>query len=99
MRKVEAIIWSKKLDAIKRTLEKRGFTGMTVYKVGDEESAIELEYRGHVIRVDLLPRVKVEVFVEDDRVKEVIDAIMEAAWTGQPGDGRIFAIPVLTGGL
>ncbi len=97
MRKVEAIVRSEKFEAVKRALEERGFTGMTVYEVRGrgEESGIELEYRGHVIRVDLLPRMKIEVYVEDDRVGEVVEAIMEAAWTGQPGDGRIFVLPVL----
>ncbi len=96
MMKVEAIIRQERLEHVKRALEERGFTGMTVCQVRGrgEEAGIELEYRGQVVRVDLLPRVKVEVFVEDERVDEVVEAIMEAAWTGNPGDGRIFVLPV-----
>ena len=97
MRKVEAIIRQERLDQVKKALEERGFNAMTIYHVRGrgEEAGIELEYRGHTIRVDLLPRVKIEVFIDDDKVRDVVETIMKAAWTGEPGDGRIFILPVL----
>ncbi|MCE4611080.1 MAG: P-II family nitrogen regulator [Desulfurococcales archaeon] len=97
MKKVEAYIRAERLEAVKKALEKVGVTGMTVCEARGrgEESGIELEYRGKKVRVDLLPRIKVEIFVEDDIVERVVKAIIEAAYTGKPGDGRIFVLPVV----
>lgn len=96
MKKVEAIIRSERFEHVKKALEEKGYTAMTVYEVRGrgEEAGIELEYRGHVVKVDLLPRIKIEIVVEDSKVDEVVETIMEAANTGKPGDGRIFIIPV-----
>ena len=96
MKKVEAYIRAERLDAVKKALEAIGVTGMTVCEARGrgEERGIELEYRGKKILVDLLPRIKIEVFVDDGMVEKVVEAIMESARTGRPGDGRIFVLPV-----
>ena len=96
--KVEAVIRPERLDAVKKALEEAGFTGMTVYEVRGrgEQRGIELEYRGHRIHVDLLPKLKVEVVVRSmEEAERAAKAIMEAARTGRPGDGRVFLVPVL----
>jgi len=96
VKKIEAIIRSERLERVKKALEEKGFNALTVYEVRGrgEEGGIELEYRGHSIRVDLLPKVKLEIFARDEDVEEIVGTIMEAAWTGRTGDGRIFVLPV-----
>ncbi len=96
--KLEAIIRPERLDVVKEALEKAGFTAMTVYEVRGrgEQKGIELEYRGHKIRVDLLPKIKIEiVFPSIGEAEKAAKVIMEAARTGKPGDGRIFLTPVI----
>lgn len=96
MKKVEAIIRVERLESVKRALREKGYNALTVYEARGrgEKAGIELEYRGHKIRVDLLPRIKLEIFARDEDVEDIVETIMEAAWTGQPGDGRIFVLPV-----
>ena len=96
MMKVEAIIRPERLDQVKKALEEKGFVGMTVGEVTGrgEQKGIKLQYRGKTMDVDLLPKIRIELVVKDDRVDELIETIAESARTGRPGDGRIFAIPV-----
>ena len=94
---VIAIIRAEKLEEVKRALERVGAPGMTVMDVygRGEERGIELTYRGKRVRVDLIPRVQVEVIVDDDSmVERVVEAIASAAYTGRPGDGRIVVVPL-----
>ena len=92
MKKVEAIIKPFKLDDVKDALHDAGVSGITVSEVkgfGRQKGHTEL-YRGAEYVVDFLPKVKVEVVVEDDQVERVCDAIEAAARTGKIGDGKIF---------
>ncbi len=94
---VIAFIRSEKLEAVKKALEAVGVPGMTVLEVHGrgEERGIELTYRGKRVRVDLIPRIQVEVIVDDDSlVDRVVDAIAGAAYTGNPGDGRIIVLGI-----
>ena len=92
MKKVEAIIRHFKLDDVKRALDERGITGMTVSEVrgfGRQKGHIET-YRGTEYEVDFVPKIKVEVVVPDPKLQMVLDTIMSAAQTGQVGDGKMF---------
>lgn len=93
VKKIEAIIKPFKLDDVRDRLTDLGINGMTVLDVrgfGRGGSGKASIYPGAEYIVDFVPRVKVEVVVPDDVVHEALDAIIEAAHTGHPGDGKIF---------
>jgi len=95
---VIAFIRAEKLDDVKKALESIGVPGMTVMEVHGrgEERGIDLTYRGKRVHVDLVPRIQLEVIVdEDSAVDKVVDAIARAAYTGRPGDGRIIVLDLL----
>ena len=92
MKKIEAIVRHFKLEDVKNALVEKGITGMTISEVrgfGRQKGHTET-YRGTEYRVDFVPKVKVEVVVDDAKVKTAIDAIVNVARTGQVGDGKIF---------
>ena len=92
MKKIEAIIRPFKLEDVKIALVNSGIVGMTVSEVrgfGRQKGQVE-RYRGSEFTVEFLQKLKVEVIVEDEKVNSVIDAIAEAAKTGEIGDGKIF---------
>ena len=92
MKKIEAIIKPFKLEEVKEGLNNKEILGLTVSEVkgyGRQKGHTEL-YRGAEYVIDFLPKVKIEVVVPDERVDEVIDAIIETAKTGKIGDGKIF---------
>ena len=92
MKKIEAIIRPFKLEDVKIALVNSGIIGMTVSEVrgfGRQKGQVE-RYRGSEFTVEFLQKLKVEVVVEDEKVNSVIDAIAEAAKTGEIGDGKIF---------
>ncbi len=96
MKKIEAVIKPFKLDEVKEALQEVGLKGMTVSEVkgfGRQKGHTEL-YRGAEYVVDFLPKVKIEVVVEDELVEKAVDAIQKAAKTDRIGDGKIFVIPV-----
>ena len=96
MKKVEAIIKPFKLDEVKDALAEVGIQGMTVTEVkGFGRTGGKKEvYRGSAYVVDFVPKVKIEIVVEDDAVSEVLEAIEKSAKTGRIGDGKIFVYPV-----
>ena len=92
MKKIEAIIRPFKLEDVKIALVNSVIVGMTVSEVrgfGRQKGQVE-RYRGSEFTVEFLQKLKVEVVVEDEKVNSVIDAIAEAAKTGEIGDGKIF---------
>ncbi len=96
MKIVSAIIKPFKLDDVRAALSDVGIAGLTVYEVkgfGRQKGHTEL-YRGAEYVVDYIPKVKIEVAVDDDRIDQVIDAIVDAAKTGKIGDGKIFVTPL-----
>ncbi len=96
MKKVEAIIKPFKLEEVKESLAGVGIQGLTVTEVkgfGRQKGHKEL-YRGAEYVVEFLPKVKLEIFISDDKVESVVDAIVKAASTGRIGDGKIFIMPV-----
>ena len=96
MKKVEAIIKPFKLDEVKEALARHGIEGMTVTEVkgfGRQKGHTEL-YRGAEYVVEFLPKVKLEILVDDERAEEIAKTIQDAAQSGQIGDGKIFILPV-----
>ncbi len=96
MKKVEAIIKPFKLDEVKEALQEIGVQGLSVIEVkgfGRQKGHTEL-YRGAEYVVDFLPKVKIEVVLQDDQVEAAIEAIVAAARTDKIGDGKIFVSPV-----
>jgi nitrogen regulatory protein P-II 1 len=96
MKKIEAIIREEKLDAVKKALEEKSYFGMTVSEVSGrgKQKGISLQWRVGEYRVDLLPKLKIELVVLDEDVSVAIDAIVSNARTGETGDGKIFVLPV-----
>ena len=98
MKLITAIVKPFKLDDIKTALESFGVHGMTVSEAqgyGRQRGHVEV-YRGAEYRVDLVPKARIEVVVEDAVADEAIDAIVSAAQTGKIGDGKVWAVPVET---
>lgn len=92
MTKVEAVIQTSRLDAVKNSLHEIGVEGMTVIEVrghGRQKGHTEF-YRGREYTVDLLPKIKLEMVLADDMVDKAVQAIVSAARTGNIGDGKIF---------
>ncbi|HEX4001220.1 MAG TPA: P-II family nitrogen regulator [Candidatus Acidoferrales bacterium] len=92
MTKVEAIIQTSKLDAVKDALHEVGVEGMTVLEArghGRQKGHTEF-YRGREYTVDLIPKIKIEMVLSDDLAEKAVQAIVTAARTGKIGDGKIF---------
>ncbi len=92
MKKIEAIIKPFKLDEVKEALHEVGVKGLTVVEAkgfGRQKGHTEL-YRGAEYVVDFLPKVKIEVVVDDSMLERAVEAIQQAAFTGRIGDGKIF---------
>jgi nitrogen regulatory protein PII len=97
MKKIEAIIKPFKLEDVKEALSEVGVEGMTVVEVkgfGRQKGHTEI-YRGSEYTVDFLPKVKLEVVVEDDRSDTVVEAIVKSANTGKIGDGKVFVSEII----
>src|SRR5215467_1345979 len=92
MTKLEAVIQTSRLDAVKDALHEIGIEGMTVIEVrghGRQKGHTEF-YRGREYTVDLLPKIKLEMVLPDESVEKAVETIMKAARTGKIGDGKIF---------
>ena len=96
MKKVEAVVRHFKLEDVKNALVEKGISGMTITEVrgfGRQKGHTEM-YRGTEYRVDFVPKVKVEVVVDDAKQQLAVNAIVKAAQTGQIGDGKIFVYDI-----
>ncbi|HKT53865.1 MAG TPA: P-II family nitrogen regulator [Caulobacteraceae bacterium] len=97
MKKIEAIIRPEKLNEVKSALDDLGFHGMNFIQVtgrGAQRGIVHQGRGGEAVTVDLLPKLKLEVVVADIAVERVIEAIIQAARTGNIGDGKIFVCPI-----
>jgi nitrogen regulatory protein P-II 1 len=96
MKKIEAIFRPAKLDDVRNALEKIGLPGVTISEVEGHgtQKGITQQWRGAEVKVSLLPKVKIEIVVQDTAVEAVTAAIIKAAKTGDIGDGKIFISPV-----
>ena len=98
MRQITAVIKPFKLDEVREALEGQGVRGLTVTEAsgyGRQRGHTEV-YRGAEYVVDLVPKVRIEVVVDDDDADRVVDAIVAAAHTGKIGDGKVWVVPVET---
>jgi nitrogen regulatory protein P-II 1 len=96
MKKIEAIVKPFKLDEVREALSEVGVTGLTVTEVkgfGRQKGHTEV-YRGSEYKVEFVPKLKVEVIVDEEIVEGAVDAIIKTARTGKFGDGKIFVLPV-----
>ncbi|GAA2831814.1 nitrogen regulatory protein P-II [Kitasatospora paracochleata] len=96
MKLITAVVKPFKLDEVKTALQELGVHGLTVTEAsgyGRQHGHTEV-YRGAEYRIDLVPKVRIEVVVEDDDAGRVMDAIVAAARTGKIGDGKVWAVPV-----
>ena len=96
MKKIEAIVQPFKVEPVKEALHKIRVQGMTVTEVKGfgRQKGIREVYRGMEYQVDFLPKVKIEVVAPEDKVKTVVETIIQHARTGRIGDGKIFVYPV-----
>ena len=96
MKLIKCVVRPNKVDDVRDALEKMNIPGMTVTEVrghGRQKGHTAI-YRGREYHVTLLPKVEIEVVVQDNLVEDVISAVMTAARTGEIGDGRVFVVPV-----
>jgi nitrogen regulatory protein P-II 1 len=96
MKKIEAIIRPEDLDGVRVSLQEKGIVGMTVEEVQGRgrQKGVCLQWRAGEYCVEFLPKIKVDMVVDDKDVKTAIEAIIKIARTGRNGDGKIFIYPV-----
>lgn len=96
MKKIEAVIRIEKLEEVKSALEELGYPGMTVIRVEGHgrQKGIKEQFRGREFKVDLLPKVKIEIIAHNSDVDKIMNSISLTAKTGEIGDGKIFVYPV-----
>ncbi|MEV0280617.1 P-II family nitrogen regulator [Streptomyces sp. NPDC050610] len=98
MKLITAVVKPHRLDEVKEVLRSEGVQGLTVTEAsgyGRQRGHTEV-YRGAEYTIDLVPKVRIEVLVEDDDAEQVIEAIVKAARTGKIGDGKVWSVPVDT---
>lgn len=96
MKKIEAIIRPEKLDGVRIALERSGYPGITITEIeghGLQKGTVQ-QWRGEKYKVDFLPKIKVEIVAKDSDAEKIIQAVMESAYTGGVGDGKIFVYEV-----
>lgn len=96
MKKIEAIVRPEKLDAVRAALERSGYPGITISEIeghGLQKGTVQ-QWRGEKYKLDFLPKMKVEIVAKDSDVEKIIQAILESAYTGGVGDGKIFVYDV-----
>ena len=96
MKKIEAIVRPEKVDEVRKALEKAGYPGVTISEVEGhgKQKGVTRQWRGESYKVDLLPKVKLEVVASDKDADRLISAITSSAKTGAVGDGKIFVSEV-----
>ena len=96
MKKIEAIIRPEKLDEVRTALKRSGYPGITISEVEGHglQKGVVQQWRGEEYRVDILPKIKVEIVAGDDEAETIIQSILESAYTGGVGDGKVFVYDV-----
>lgn len=96
MKKIEAIVRPEKLDDVRGALERSGYPGITITEVEGHglQKGVVQQWRGEEYRVDVLPKVKVEIVAGDQEIESIVQAIINAAYTGSVGDGKVFVYDV-----
>lgn len=96
MKKIEAVIRVEKLEEVRESLERLGYPGMTITRIeghGRQKGLVE-QFRGREFKVELLPKIKIEIVAKDTDAQNIISAIAQTAKTGEIGDGKIFVYPI-----
>ena len=96
MKKIEAIIRPEKLESVRAALERSGYPGISITEIeghGLQKGTVQ-QWRGEKYKVDFLPKMKVEIVARDQDVEKIIQAVLESAYTGGVGDGKIFVCGV-----
>lgn len=96
MKKIEVVIRVEKLDDVRDELEKLGYPGMMITRIeghGRQKGLVE-QFRGREFKVELLPKIKIEIIAHDKDAEKIMAGIAKAAQTGEIGDGKIFVSPV-----
>ena len=96
MKRIEAIIREEALNDVKEALQAIGIVGMNVYEVRGHgrQGGVDLSWRGTSYKMDMLPKIQVNIVLSDHNVEKTVETIIQAARTGKEGDGIIFVIPV-----
>jgi len=96
MKMIQAIIRPSKLEDVKDALDKAGYVSLTSFEIKGRgrQKGITQTWRGEEYKVDMLPKVKVEIVVPDEKEDAVVELMRKAAYTGNSGDGKIFVLPV-----
>jgi nitrogen regulatory protein P-II 1 len=96
MKMIQAVIRPEHFERVKDALELVGHVPLTVREVSGrgEQGGIPIEFRGKIYRVDILPKLMIEMVVENDQLNRTVACIRDAACTGKPGDGKIFVLPI-----
>lgn len=96
MKKIEAIIKPNKLDQLRKALEKIGSPGLMITEIegNGKQKGVVRQWRGKEYKVELLPKIKIEIVVKDSEVDKLVKVILDTAKTGEIGDGKIFIYPV-----
>ncbi|HUS76192.1 MAG TPA: P-II family nitrogen regulator [Methanothrix sp.] len=96
MKMIQVIIRPSKVEDVKNALDQAGYVSLTSIEVKGRgrQKGITQMWRGEEYKVDMLPKVKVEIVVPDEKQDEVVELIRKAAYTGSIGDGKIFVLPV-----
>ena len=96
MKKIEAIIRPERLDKVRQALERAGYPGITITEVQGHglQKGVVQQWRGKKYKVDLLSKVKLEIVINDQDAENIIQAILESAYTGGVGDGKLFVCDV-----
>lgn len=92
MKKIEAIIRPEKLESVRRGLEKVGYSGLMISEIeghGKQKGVVQ-QWRGEKYKVELLPKIRIEIVVKDEDAEKITVAIIDSAKTGEVGDGKIF---------
>ena len=96
MKMIQAVIRPSKVEDVKNALDKAGYASLTTIEVkgrGRQKGTTQI-WRGEEYKVDMLPKVKVELVVRNEKEDEVVELVRKAAYTGNIGDGKIFVLPV-----
>lgn len=96
MQKITAVIRLERFDEVRAALEKKGYPGMMLTRIEGhgQQKGLKQQFRGREYTIEMLPKFKLELVVKDKDVKDIAEAIMQAARTGSTGDGKIFVSPV-----
>ena len=97
MKKIEAVIRVEKLEEVRESLKKVGYPGMSITRIeghGRQKGLVE-QFRGREFKVELLPKIKIEIICKDEDVNEIVECIQRSAKTGEIGDGKIFISEII----